>query len=181
MCWITPSLGWVSCLWTQVAFASLLPTLLFVDSKEWDGLELSGQLPVMAATFLAWMTRRERTPTASSSGFPAVTGQLPGIRLPVPSSFSLLSPFLQSGRQLHSSLQSGSFKSSPSESHKVLTSVLAVGQALRLWPPLCLCSPHSDTFCLSKSVCMHPSCGHFHISGKMCGKNSCPSHHFRHL
>lgn len=27
------------CLWTQVAFASLLPTLLFVDPKEWDGLE----------------------------------------------------------------------------------------------------------------------------------------------
>lgn len=72
-----------SCLWTQVAFAGLLPTLLCVDSKEWDGLELSGQFPVLAATFLAWMTRRERTPTASSSGFPAVTGQLPGIRSPV--------------------------------------------------------------------------------------------------
>lgn len=70
---------------------------------------------------------------------------------------------------------------SPSESHKVLTSLLAVGQALRLWPPLPLCSPHSDTFCLPKSVCMHPSFGHFHISGKMCGKYSCPSHHFRHL
>ena len=83
MCRITPSLGWVSCLWIQVAFAGLLPTLLFVDPKEWDGLELSGQLPVLAATFLAWMTRRERTPTASLSGFPAVTGQLPGIRLPV--------------------------------------------------------------------------------------------------
>lgn len=80
---ITPSLGWVSYLWTQVAFASLLPTLLFVDSKEWSGLELSGQLPVLAATFPAWMARRERTPTASSSGFPDITGQLPGIRSPV--------------------------------------------------------------------------------------------------
>ena len=30
---ITPSRGWVSSLWTQVAFASLLHTLLFVDSK----------------------------------------------------------------------------------------------------------------------------------------------------
>lgn len=97
------------------------------------------------------------------------------------SSFSPLSPFLQSRRQLHSSLQFGSFKLNPSESHKVLTSVLAVGQALRLWPPLPLCSPHSDTFCLPKSVCMHPSFGHFHISGKMCGKYSCPSYHFRHL
>ena len=31
----------------------------------------------------------------------------------------------------------------PSESHKALNAVFAVGQACRLWPPLPLCSPQA--------------------------------------